>query len=458
MNTAWEEPDYEPVSPNVVGSNPIPAYAWECDGAAINNRGHGVPWFSQGEPPFKRTKFSHADLDPNENLSPLPGTIQPAGVPMAAHVLRPRPAGGNFLQKTKLCTRFEAGTCTFNANCNFAHGLEELRKPPPQLHPLRGSNPGPVGLPGPPRFMKTRTCKFFREGNCPYADRCNFLHDGEQGQGQGPRPGGRPPSWKTKLCMNWEGAQHCNFGDSCNFAHGLAELQKYGGGTFNAESGVAVQRDMTHPDNLITPYTDPTTFDYINTHLSYGLEGSNPRSGFTSSGASMPTVPFNPNDNTYQETRTPAYQNPEGIRAISPYNGYTSPTNEWDKAGLAARSEANSIQMYGEATRQGSWVSHYQSNCTNCTNSQGEEEPCSSTYSENQLHPKDNVGFLRSSTRHDYQQEGSLGFRRYVNSDSVLSRNGNDDLHGMQDKNNYIAQGPGYADQYNEPYNWSREM
>ncbi|KAL2634524.1 hypothetical protein R1flu_006003 [Riccia fluitans] len=38
---------------------------------------------------------------------------------------------GSIFYKTKLCSRFRNGNCPYNTNCNFAHGMDELRKPPP---------------------------------------------------------------------------------------------------------------------------------------------------------------------------------------------------------------------------------------------------------------------------------------------------------------------------------------
>ncbi|KAL0379524.1 UNVERIFIED_CONTAM: Zinc finger CCCH domain-containing protein 12 [Sesamum angustifolium] len=35
-----------------------------------------------------------------------------------------------LFRKTKLCCRFQVGTCSFNEKCNFAHSIEELRQPP----------------------------------------------------------------------------------------------------------------------------------------------------------------------------------------------------------------------------------------------------------------------------------------------------------------------------------------
>ncbi|MCO5587901.1 hypothetical protein L7F22_041853 [Adiantum nelumboides] len=37
---------------------------------------------------------------------------------------------GSLFFKTKLCIKFKAGTCPYNSSCNFAHGMDELRKPP----------------------------------------------------------------------------------------------------------------------------------------------------------------------------------------------------------------------------------------------------------------------------------------------------------------------------------------
>ncbi|KAG0562574.1 hypothetical protein KC19_9G156700 [Ceratodon purpureus] len=199
---------------------------------------------------------------------------------------------GSIFYKTKLCSRFRSGNCPYNSNCNFAHGMEELRKPPPGWEEFVASQE----LPPPPpsqssgqggsassdsqvRFHKTRPCKkYFGEGNCPYGDKCNFLHEEqsvpravreareaavaaasgsavfaaspkgesvvpatngnskETGGGGVSTPAGsatsnaRPSNWKTRLCNKWETTGHCPFGDKCHFAHGSDELQRFVGG------------------------------------------------------------------------------------------------------------------------------------------------------------------------------------------------------------------------------------
>ncbi|KAF8712967.1 hypothetical protein HU200_028755 [Digitaria exilis] len=111
---------------------------------------------------------------------------------------------GKMFFKTKLCCKFRAGTCPYITNCNFAHGMEELRKPPPNWQEIvaaheesteqreehqipimtsgsvvagDGGGGGGGGSQG-GRAYKGRHCKkFYTEEGCPYGDACTFLHD-----------------------------------------------------------------------------------------------------------------------------------------------------------------------------------------------------------------------------------------------------------------------------------------
>ncbi|KAI5066599.1 hypothetical protein GOP47_0019223 [Adiantum capillus-veneris] len=174
---------------------------------------------------------------------------------------------GSIFFKTKLCCKFRAGTCPYNSNCNFAHGMEELRKPPPGWEEMvaaqeaerasRGSTTNQIQVVAEPngavnqgdsqRFHKTpRPCrKFYTEDGCPYGDRCIFMHDDQVSQGRilresnaislGPMtsqgnggmsaggPSERSSTWKSRVCNKWETTGHCPFGQKCHFVHGSSE-------------------------------------------------------------------------------------------------------------------------------------------------------------------------------------------------------------------------------------------
>ncbi|WJX87794.1 hypothetical protein P8452_69948 [Trifolium repens] len=106
---------------------------------------------------------------------------------------------GKMFFKTKLCCKFRVGTCPYITNCNFAHSVEELRRPPANWQeivaaheeernvleqpreefqiPTVGSSTF-VGESMNNRSYKGRHCKkFYTEEGCPYGDSCTFLHD-----------------------------------------------------------------------------------------------------------------------------------------------------------------------------------------------------------------------------------------------------------------------------------------
>lgn len=191
----------------------------------------------------------------------------------------------NIFFKTRICAKFKQGTCRNGENCNFAHGVEDLRQPPPNWQELVGGGGGGAGGGGSGcgsggsgggRFEEDRSlscggswdddqkiihkmklCKKYYNGEeCPYGDRCNFLHEDpskfreDTGRyressvisigttGPIPIPAAvpnqsegnknmnnalytKPVFWKTKLCIKWTTGQ-CPFGEKCHFAHGEA--------------------------------------------------------------------------------------------------------------------------------------------------------------------------------------------------------------------------------------------
>ncbi|KAF4383421.1 hypothetical protein G4B88_023995 [Cannabis sativa] len=104
---------------------------------------------------------------------------------------------GKMFFKTKLCCKFRAGTCPYISNCNFAHSIEELRRPPPNWQEIVAAHEEEKGVSSEPReefqipsvgsstfvvetprSYKGRHCKkFYTEEGCPYGDSCTFLHD-----------------------------------------------------------------------------------------------------------------------------------------------------------------------------------------------------------------------------------------------------------------------------------------
>ncbi|KAL2461560.1 Zinc finger CCCH domain-containing protein 12 [Abeliophyllum distichum] len=170
---------------------------------------------------------------------------------------------GKMFYKTKLCCKFRIGSCPYITNCNFAHSVEELRKPPPNWQDLVAAHDDEHGPSSEPReefqipiltggeeaqrSYKGRHCKkFYTEEGCPYGENCTFLHDEQSraresvaislGTGAGGNYGGsgsgsnlKPSNWKTRICNKWELTGHCPFGSKCYFAHGAAELHQYGG-------------------------------------------------------------------------------------------------------------------------------------------------------------------------------------------------------------------------------------
>lgn len=117
---------------------------------------------------------------------------------------------GKMFFKTKLCCKFRAGTCPYVTNCNFAHGMEELRKPPPNWQEIVAAH--------------EEATEAREEHQIPIMTSA----------GNGPMQ--KPSNWKTRICNKWEMTGYCPFGSKCHFAHGAAELHKYGGGLVDIDS------------------------------------------------------------------------------------------------------------------------------------------------------------------------------------------------------------------------------
>jgi len=68
--------------------------------------------------------------------------------------------------KTTLCANFMAGKCTFNQDCHFAHGQQEMR------NNFNGKAPAEM-------MWRSQLCRDWTKQKCPWGAKCRFAH-GEQ--------------------------------------------------------------------------------------------------------------------------------------------------------------------------------------------------------------------------------------------------------------------------------------
>ncbi|XP_038984656.1 zinc finger CCCH domain-containing protein 56-like isoform X2 [Phoenix dactylifera] len=177
--------------------------------------------------------------------------------------------------KTRLCQKFKTRSCPWGNNCNFAHGIEELRQPPPNWKALVAE--GQVNGNDQQRMRKNEICRKFSKGEvCPYEDRCTYLHVQREnlGMAMGSMAGpgsiggfssaadcnGSNQKPKAKICYKWETTGHCSFGERCIFAHGIAEMKS--GGHVELDSGkigADPSKPLTNPANNVLPIqTEPS--------------------------------------------------------------------------------------------------------------------------------------------------------------------------------------------------------
>lgn len=208
----------------------------------------------------KKPRISEEGIQSNS----LPFTPPPMNTRMIPPNAPVNKGTSNIFFKTRLCAKFKVGSCRNGENCNFAHGIEDMRQPPPNWQELVGtrfgdedrSSSGNNNWDDDQKIIhRMKLCKKFYNGEeCPYGDRCNFLHEDpskfrdEMGRFResaaisigttGPpvvngttsvihsednRPVNiKPASWKTKICNKWEITGQCPFGEKCHFAHGQA--------------------------------------------------------------------------------------------------------------------------------------------------------------------------------------------------------------------------------------------
>ncbi|KAK9812255.1 hypothetical protein WJX73_008152 [Symbiochloris irregularis] len=114
---------------------------------------------------------------------------------------------GSIFYKTRMCNRWQEGTCTFGDRPPvppFPQGTPTSEPEGGNGTPGHNSRPGPgsAGAPSNPeaaatearraQYYKSRLCNFFMQtGNCSYRDRCQYAHGYEELRK--PNPGGSVP-------------------------------------------------------------------------------------------------------------------------------------------------------------------------------------------------------------------------------------------------------------------------
>lgn len=243
----------------------------------------------------------------------------PKSTPLPPAVQRPNPptlpvnrGTTHIFYKTRMCQKFLEGNCRNGDSCTFAHGSNDLREPPPNWQELvKDNNRGGGNWNEDQKIIhRMRICrKFYNTGECPYGEKCNFLHESpskfkaeaaamdmgrtressviniqtvvDRAQTEAChlfhgnvdaiqvntvtsdpdalRPSMKATYWKTRICTKWETTGQCLFADKCHFAHGLAELNTPVGrvdGDGHAH-GQPYAGFSVAPKPLISPITEP---------------------------------------------------------------------------------------------------------------------------------------------------------------------------------------------------------
>ncbi|CAH9102993.1 unnamed protein product [Cuscuta epithymum] len=212
----------------------------------------------ENEPPFKRSRSS--DTNPPNSATFQNLKVNPPNLPGKG--------SNHIFYKTRMCMKFLEGSCRNGEHCTFAHGPDDLREPPPNWQDIireKDRGAGNWNSSDQKAMHRMKICKKYYNGEeCPYGERCNFLHErspqfiknditrdqrdssairiGTSGNMLGKRGDSdqfeinqhslvdldtyriKPTPWKTRICSKWEITGVCPFGDRCHYAHGQSEL------------------------------------------------------------------------------------------------------------------------------------------------------------------------------------------------------------------------------------------
>ncbi|KAI3694809.1 hypothetical protein L1987_77790 [Smallanthus sonchifolius] len=267
-----------------------------------NGEGELFPQQSESNSQFETTNWRSRNLEVNMN-STKSTSLRPASQRPPSSNVPVNRGTTHIFYKTRMCQKFLDGNCRNGDGCTFAHGPNDLREPAPNWQELvkdnRGGNVGGNWNDDQKIIHRMRICrKFYNGDECPYGEKCNFLHESpakfkveavmdigrpretsviniqpvvDHGQSQtdvghdyittvktdqdASRVSVKTNFWKTQICGKWETTGQCIFADKCHFAHGLAELHTPAGrveGDRHPYAGGSVAANMVYG-----PKTEP---------------------------------------------------------------------------------------------------------------------------------------------------------------------------------------------------------
>ncbi|XP_060206546.1 zinc finger CCCH domain-containing protein 56-like [Lycium barbarum] len=157
------------------------------------------------------------------------------------------------------CLQFERwGTCAYGDNCRYAH--------------IAGSTYEQRNV------GKMVPCKFFSsDKGCPFGNACRFLHQeveerressvirivtsGNEVDNKRAVDVRSKKYLKTQLCTMWEKNGSCSYGATCQFAHGISELQSLGSSNpqeSRSTAGISAPAKNVASNNIgFTPPSEP---------------------------------------------------------------------------------------------------------------------------------------------------------------------------------------------------------
>lgn len=233
------------------------------------------------------------------------------------------------LYKTKLCRHFQTkGHCNMGDNCNFAHGMDELKS--------ASGGAGGMGAANYASYASHYQQPKYYQTPQPNADHSNSRY------------------YKTVLCRNFQETGQCQFGDNCKFAHGDNDLKPmpagaqkpanvgaYPGGAMNYGYYGGMQSQM--------PAGAPYGYDmaYQPYQGGEGYTGS-----YDMPGSTNPSTDATPNYN-YNYAADPKYYQGFGYDA-------SNPSSQVPPGGESSEQYYSQAQMMPPSSYSGEGASHYQ--------------------------------------------------------------------------------------------------